>query len=429
MEPVTGSDGKDRLLALLTSSHQTLVYNIGTGQVEQEISGMDMKAVWNDRQAGQVYYTSQSSLKRFDPSAPSQSAETLATGVGTANAITKGKDGKIYLLTSGGVLVKYNPGNGKVERQKLDIPAQPIPINAILYGPDGKIWMGGYLAGGHAAYDPITGKTTRHPGLDQTESMVVKGKSIYLGIYPKGRFYVYDSEKPWDAASGNPRKLGAIEGQGRSFAMLDVPGHDLVVFGMIPEYGKLGGALVTYHSAKDQLVSHGAVVPSQAIASLVMADSLVLGGTTISGGLGIRPAAREAVIFGWNVRENKKEFEVVPVPGAAAVTCMIQGPDGNVWGIAGGVLFIFDTGKREVIASRRLFEVPPLTSHVWRGATMVLHPSGDVYGTGNDQLFRIDGKTHDFTVLAKGASLLAMDKDGHLYFRKARELWRYTIEK
>ncbi|MOA24882.1 hypothetical protein D3C78_1455800 [compost metagenome] len=58
----------------------------------------------------------------------------------------------------------------------------------------------------------------------------------------------------------------------------------------------------------------------------------------------------------------------------------------------------------------------------------MLHPSGEVYGTGNNHLFKIDPKTKTHTNLVKGASLLAMDKDGNLYFRRTKELWRYSID-
>ncbi|MEQ7800350.1 hypothetical protein ABDJ41_11140 [Pedobacter sp. ASV1-7] len=427
LELVNGRDGVDRLLVLLTSGRQTLVYNLKTHQVEQEIEGMDMKMVWDDKANDRVFYTSKFNLMSFNPAVSVSFAKTLAAGIGTANAITMGQDGKIHILTDKGILVKYNTENGKVKTQKLAIPQQAIPINAILYGPDEKIWMGGYLAGGHATYDPVTGKNTRYEGLDQTEGMAVQEKFIYFGIYPKGRFYVYNTDEKWNPDANNPRKIGEIEGQSRSFAILSIPDQQKMVFGMIPDYGKLGGALLVYDKASDKLSSYGKVISMQSISSLVKTTDLVLGGTTISGGLGVKPVAKEAVLFGWNMDTNRKEFELVPVPGASAITCLINGPDGNVWGIAGGMLFIFDTEKREVISTHKLYDVPPLTSHVWRGGTLVIHPSGEVYGTGNDHLFKIDPKTKTPTILVKGASLLAMDKDGNLYFRRTKELWQYKV--
>lgn len=146
LELVNGKDGVDRLLVLLTSGRQTLVYNLQTHKVEQEIEAMDMKMVCNDKVNGKVFYTSKSNLMCFDPASPVLLAKTLAPTIGAANAIAMGQDRIIYVLTEKGTLVKYNPGNGKVESQILAIPQQAIPINAILYGPDEKygwadIWL------------------------------------------------------------------------------------------------------------------------------------------------------------------------------------------------------------------------------------------------------------------------------------------------
>src|SRR5690606_21309417 len=106
--------------------------------------------------------------------------------------------------------------------------------------------MGGYLAGGYATYNPETGENKEYKGLHQTEGMSFQGKDIYFGIYPKGRFYRYDTQKEWNIEDKNPLKIGEIEGQSRSFAVLSVEAQRKMFFGMIPEYGKLGGAFVEY---------------------------------------------------------------------------------------------------------------------------------------------------------------------------------------
>jgi len=246
LELVPGKNGEDRLLVLLTAGHQTLVYNLKTKQFEQEIEGMDMKAVLPDPKKQVVYYTSNKKLMKFDPTKPVSEAKELADDIGSANAFIFGGKNKLYALNSGANLIKYDLITGSIDKIKLNIPPQPIPINALLYGPDEKIWMGGYLAGGHATYDPQTGKSTKLPGLDQTEGMAVSGDKIFFGIYPKGRFYMYDSKKDWDVKNNNPVMIGEVEGQSRAFAVLPANfGEDKkVFFGMVPEYGKCGGSLV-----------------------------------------------------------------------------------------------------------------------------------------------------------------------------------------
>ncbi|MRX46584.1 ligand-binding sensor domain-containing protein [Pedobacter puniceum] len=425
LEIVPGKNGSDRLLALLTAGSTTLVYNLKTKQIEQEIQDIDMKAVASDQKGKAAFYTAKGSLMSFNASKSVSLAEKLLADVGTANAIKIIKD-DVYILTSGANLVKYSLKNKTSEKTKLAIPAQPIPINALLYGPDGNIWMGGYLAGGHATYHPVSGQKSRLSGLDQTEGMASQGENIYFGIYPKGKFYQYHTQQKWDLKANNPKKLGEIEGQSRSFAVLSIPERQQMVFGMIPEYGKLGGALITLDVKTQELKAFHEPIKQQAISSLAYTGKEILVGTTISGGLGIMPATKEAVLFSWDLDKNQKTHQIIPVAGATAITCLINGPDGYIWGVADGTLFIYDATQRVVLSTHKLYDFPPFKSHIWRSAFLTIHPSGMIYGTGNNHFFKLDPKTKEVTILDKGASLLAMDASGNIYFRKNTDLWKYT---
>lgn len=423
LEIVAGKDGNDRLLALLTAGNITLVYNLKTKKVEQEITDMDMKAVSSSANK-EVFYTGKTNLYSLDPTKAVSSAKQLATNVGSANAFYWGKDQNLYFITAMANLVQYNPKTKKHSNTKLQIPPQPIPINAIMVGPDQKIWTGGYLAGGHATYDPISKRNTKYLGLDQTEGMAIYGDQIYFGIYPKGRFYAYNTKQNWDVAKNNPRKLGEIEGQSRAFAVLSLPEKQKMFFGTIPEYGKLGGALISYDVVKDELKAHENIIPNQAIASLINDKDLVIAGTTVSGGLGVKATTKEAILFGWDMAKNAKTFSIVPVPGAAAITCLIK-VNGHIWGMADGNLFVFNVAEQKVISVKKLYDYPPLGSHIWRSAFLVKHPNGQIYGTDNNLLFKIDPATQNYTEIAKDAALLVVDAKGTLYFKRKTELWSY----
>ena len=54
------------------------------------------------------------------------------------------------------------------------------------------------------------------------------------------------------------------------------------------------------------------------------------------------------------------------------------GPDGNVWGMASGTIFVFDSLAKKVIRSKQIYEAGVLKSHVWRDAFLVLHTSGKI---------------------------------------------------
>lgn len=425
LEIVPGIDGNDRLFALITNGSITLVYNLKTREFEQEIEGMDMRAIVGENSGKAVYYTSKSNLKRFDPAKLESTAQVLGEDMGTSLAFKIAEDGKVLFLTSGANLFTFNPADNSLEKTKLQIPGQPIPIHSLLTAPDGKIWSGGYLAGGNATFDPKTGTHTFLPGLDQTEAMTVQGDQLFFGIYPKGKFYVYDMKAEWKPKEGNPKFLGQKEGQSRAFAQVSIPERKKVVFGMIPEYGKLGGAMATYDLAMEDLKFYESPIDKQAIASLAFTGDYVLGGTTISGGLGKAPETKEAVLFGWDPATGEKLFDTVPVQGASALTGIIKGPDGNFWGMGDGTLFIFDPVKKEVVSTKKLYEFPPFKSHIWRSAFLVLHPDGNIYGTDWEKLFILNPQTLEVTQLAKDAALLVMGQDGTLYFKRGTELWSY----
>ncbi|MCE7056258.1 hypothetical protein LZF95_16365 [Algoriphagus sp. AGSA1] len=425
LEIVPGIDGNDRLFVLLTNGSVTLVYNLKSGEFEQEIERMDMRSITGVPSGDAVYYTSGGSLKRFDPAFSEANAEVLEDEVGTANAFSMGNEGEVYVLTSGANLIKYDPKSRRFDKTKLNVPGQPIPIQSLMYGPDGNIWSGGYLAGGNATYNPLTGEHRFLPGLDQTEGMSYQEDKIYFGVYPKGKFYEYDIRIPWDPKGGNPRMLGQIPNQSRSFAQVSIPEKEMVVFGMIPEYGKLGGALITYDLNSDELKGHPSPVDSQAISGLIYTGEYVLVGTTISGGLGIKPTTTEAVLVGWDPETGKKLFQTVPIPGASALTGFIKGPDGNIWGMGDGTLFKFDPIGRKVVNTHKMYEFPEFKSHIWRSSFLILHPDGHVYGTDNKKLFRIDPKSMILTELSDKAGLLVMDNQGTLFFRRGTDLWSF----
>ncbi|MNT54457.1 hypothetical protein D3C72_1916220 [compost metagenome] len=84
---------------------------------------------------------------------------------------------------------------------------------------------------------------------------------------------------------------------------------------------------------------------------------------------------------------------------------------------------------RKVISSHKLFELTAQqkNSAVWRDVNLVIHPSGQVYSTGNGRLFHIDPQSKKARIISeKPAFFVSMDKQGILYFRDGKDLWSYT---
>ena len=410
----------------MTNVSHTLVYNLKTRQIERTLGDMNVKAAIASPDGQKLWYDDGSQLSSIDLNKPGESPTSITRCIG-ANASRWMEDGSLCVLTRYGQLLSFDPTANKSQMRQLSIPPQPVPIQSIALGPDGKIWMGGFLAGGTASYDPASGKSELFHGMSQIENFGVLDGKMYLGIYPHARLYEFDPAKAWSA--DNPRKFATVEGQSRPVAMLGVPGLGKVFIGMVPEYGILGGHLLSYEPKTDSLTDHGEVVAKQSVVSLVYSHGLIVGGTSITGGLGINPTEKQAKLFGWDPGAGKKLFEIVPVPAATAITCLCIGPDQNIWGMADGTLFIFDLLSGKILSNHELLKLDYAARNynVWRDAFLVVQPSGRVYLTLDDKFFTIDPATKSATMLRdKGAQLLAMDRTGRLYFRDTINLWQYT---
>ncbi|RRN77972.1 hypothetical protein EIM50_16885 [Pseudoxanthomonas sp. SGD-10] len=421
-----GLDGGDRLLAWVTDTkdREILVYNLRTGEIEQVMETLDAYSIVKSNNSNDVYFTANNKLYKNDLTKIGQSSTYIAD-CNQAKEMRWGKDGLLHIVTRYAEVKRYNPATGVMSSEKIEVAPQPYGIQTLIAGPDGRIWSSGFLRGGNAAYNPKTGESVMYNGLGQAEGMVSHGNNIYFGVYPKARIYTYDVTKPWNEAAKNPKLIGSVDEQDRPFATASLPDKNLVYFGTVSGYGKLGGALVEYDIQQDKIETFTNVVKNHSVVSLLYNNGLIWGGTTIFGGLGARPTETEGKVFAWDVNKKQKLFEFTPVAGTMAITCLAQGPNGKIWGFADGVIFVFDPLTRKVEKTKKLFEVDKNTTHIWRIGFLQFHPNGKMYGTANGSLFSIN--PHDMTVeiLKKGVGLLAMDKEGTFYIRDSENLWSY----
>lgn len=421
--------GGDRLLATVTDIGKTLIYNLKTGVLEREEDKFTVRSAIKSPAGTKMFYGDDTNYFSVDLSASGESKQTIGRFAGILASQWVSPD-TLYLFNRRGQLIKYNSTDNTSSSVLFSIPPQPISINAISVGPDGKIWTGGYLSGSNAAYDPATGKSAEYRGMSQTEGVTLHGTDMYFGIYPHGRLYRFNTTKPWSTQDNNPKLIAKIPEQSRFFAGTALPGQNKLFFGSVPEYGLLGGALVEYDVLSEKIETFKNVVPKLSIVSLVNSGGYVFGGTSVWGGLGIQPDKNEASLFVWDPVQKKKTFELIPVENAKAITSLMNGPDGNIWGMADGVLFIFNPLTQKVISTHSVYEVNEERKKraVWHEVSMVIHPSGDVYGTGGGKLFKINPNTKSVTTILSPASKLSMEKNGTFYFSRGKDLWQYKLK-
>ncbi len=424
----------EQLWAELHPSHHTLVFNRRTRAViaELEITGLYQPiASAPSPHDGKIYYVQSGQLKAFDPAQPQRTPSAIMP-VHSAQAMAWLEAGpELTLFTQTGELVRYDPRTGRNEVIAVKSPAEPSLIHSIAHGPKGRIWMGAYLSGGAAYFDPASGQTTEFKGISQAEQIVALGTKLYFGLYPRARIFEFDPEKAWDPTNGNPRSIAILPEQSRPMAMLGVPELGKIFIGTVPEYGKLGGMLAVWDVAKRELETFPNLVPRQSIASLAYADGLVIGGTTIEGGLGVPPVEKEGRLFLWDPASKKIVFETTPVPTKGIVSGLTVMKNAAVWGFAQGALFEFDLKARRVTQAREQFQPHFADRAMWQDANLVVHPDGSVYGVEDNRFVRIDGRTGQVTVLREGLEKkhtrpIAMDAAGRVYFSDGINLWRYV---
>lgn len=448
-----------KLFIKLDPNYRMLVMDIQTGEIEAEMTVHSRGVSPLSPDGKVVYYTNGGILYAYN--LETKTSERVKVGGNDvdfkANAI-----GWNYVRLSDpdfpgdtlfgfvgnyeGKAFKYNSQTNSLKTFTISLPKQPTDIFHVGSGPDGNIYSSGYLSGGMGVYSPVTAKKVQYTGLGQVEGMTTIGQKMYFGVYPHARIYEYDLSKPWQR-NINPKLLFDLYGeeQDRPVAMVGLEEKGKLFIGTVPDYGRLGGALSVYDFASGKLDIYRNIVENQSVISLAYKNGKVYAGTSIYGGIGQDPVEKEAKLFVWDVERGEKTFETVPVPGETVIRALTIGPDGNIWGLAEGTLFIFDPETNMVIYKEDKFSDVQVSfesasldieaTSTRGGAHLDLGKDGYIYGTADGKFFKIHPYTKNVTVLREQESFrLAQDRMGNFYFKNGpaipygNTLWRYTIE-
>ncbi|MCW3818440.1 hypothetical protein ONA91_28760 [Micromonospora sp. DR5-3] len=306
-----------------------------------------------------------------------------------------------------------------------DLEGAPNPIQAMGTGPDGSVYVGGFLSPpGMARFDPAHDAMSLLAGAGQVEGFGIRGDHLLYGRYPDGNLLSFDTTRPW-AYGSNPAPRAVLgDEQQRAQAFVDL--GETVAVGSIPRAGRLGGALSFWTPSTGAVQTYRDVVPQQSVVSLVEHDGLLYGGTSINGGYGIEPTATEAELFVFDPRTRQVVKRVVPAPGGSALNALVVDAAGIIWGLSDGTLFTFDPATRTVTRSEQLFPKEPTMYGNERG--LVAGDDGFFYASVSDSLWRIDPTTWDVVELASGrVAFLTKGGDGNLYYGRVSRLYRWNF--
>ena len=423
---VEGLPDGDRLFATATGYGKNLAYNLDSRVFEGEYREFSAKTVQKSSFNNEIYYSLGGKLFGHDITKPRGAMISIFNPRSNAIAAKVFSDGTYAALTSAGDVLLYNSSHCLKSESKLTVQGLPIKLNVLHKGPDNRMWTGGYLAGTNAAYNPANNESIVYKGLNQTESIGTLNNKIYFGTYTGSRFYVHDTSQPWDNIN-SPKYLGTVDGQDRPFGGIGIQEKNKVFFGTVPDYGKNGGVLVEIDGSSGN-VSSFKPVPNQSVITLAYQDGKLFGGTSIWGGLGIQATETEAKLFVWDIDGKTKIAEITPVENAKAITCLINGNDGNIWGIAAGYLFKINPQTHTVISKNKIYN-DTRSSHLWRPDHLILNPKNNrYYGIINAQLFRLSVDGLSAEMLGKTGQYLVLGPDNEMYYYNNAELWKMSID-
>ena len=343
-------------------------------------------------------------------------------------------DGRQFSLASNRILRIQNPLTKEEKEIALQYEASGAYIFVIGLGPDGRIYGSSMLPLRLFVYDCENSLLTNLGSAAFSDGEIyslgtLDGK-LYLCSYPGARISVYDPKRPLrfgNKEDDNPRDLGPLGGeQDRPRTMIAGP-HGKIYIGSYPDYGLLGGAISVYDPKKDEKRVYRHIVQNQSIASLAYIEKLdlIAAGTSVRGGAGTYAVEKEAKFILWDPKEEKKIFEIIPVPEAKTILSLAVGIDGKLYGITNNEkVFVFDAEKREV---KKVFDLEfkePVE------ISLQLGPDGKLYGLSKEAIFFIDPKNDQASLLAKppvpidsGMAMLGRK----IYFGSGANLFEFEI--
>jgi outer membrane protein assembly factor BamB len=343
-------------------------------------------------------------------------------------------DGRVFHPIENNILRIENPVTKERKEISLQYEAAGSFIFVVGTGPDGKIYGSSMLPLRLFVYDPEKdslanlGRASLWPG--EVYSLGSLDGKLYLCSYPGARLSVYDPKRPLqfgEEEDANPRDLGPMgEELYRPRAMIAGP-HGRVYIGGYPDYGLLGGAIGVYDPMKNEKRVYRHIIRNQSIASLAYIEKhdLIAAGGSILGGTGTHAVEKEAKLMLWDPKEEKKIFEIVPVPGAKTILSLAATAEGWLYGITDNEkVFVFEPDKKEI---RKIFD---LGFKDPREISLQVGPDSRLYGLAKEAIFFIDPKNDQVTLVVEpsipihsGMAMLGRK----IYFGSRANLWEFEI--
>ena len=352
-----------------------------------------------------------------------------------------GKQPIIYTLQAYGNLQKIDLGGSTVNTQ-LTLQAGPQTIESLASAPDGRIYMGGYLASIGAVYNPSNNVATTITGIEQVEGIGYYNGKMYLGCYSGATVRSVNANFGQTLTTvAADASTFTVPGQDRPFVIV---GGDNLYVGTVPKIGENGGAIsinkgtgtTQYMITADQfsidtdnLQSVAGIAPFK-----VNGNEWFYVGSNVSGGTNAASMGEQAVITLFDQDRNvvnKNTMADMAAPGVTiaekpkSIGHLIYSPDdGLIYGATMQSIFAIDPKINKIIRYKQI--APNAGYSTWNPAPVQLGPKGFLYTGIGGNLTLVNPKNFENYVVISGAgsSLMAVGGDNAVYYAKATSVYR-----
>lgn len=326
-------------------------------------------------------------------------------------------------ITQQGNLFKYNTQTGYIKLYKTCIPGEPTKLNAIAIDDYNNIYVSGYLCGGIAKINAMTGEKKEFTNevlgygqqLPQCDRIIPDGQFIYFSTYPDCQLWRFDKTKKWDKLNGTPKIVySAYEfgEQDRGVTSLLIKEKHLIAIGTVPKYSLYGGSLTLFNTEIQKGTTYYNLSKDQSITALEYIDGIIYIGTHIAGGHGSPPTQSSPKIIAFDINNKNVLWETKIEIGAYGITSLLSQPNSNfLWGTADGNIFCFDRMAKQISFMKKIVMDECFHEHKWRDGQLSLMSKDELIGIIYKTLFKLNFKTKKIELLFNGGKWLASCKE------------------
>lgn len=415
------------------------LYDLAAGAWVHTVEGAAGLDVTPPGPDGRVWFFKQfeagsAELIAFDPVSRSEERTGLKAYGRIVNTRGIGWDGdSVVGLFWRGMMFRHNTATGENQMLRSTVAGQPTPILALASGPPGTVYAGGFLQGGISTVSTQDGAAT-YNRFSQVEALLPTQRGLVIGAYPDARVYRWDQNEDWysseysdEAPSGteNPVKFLDLKPnvQSRPQGLAEVAGK--LVIGSTPSGDTLGGTLSVLDGQTGAVVRlMDDFVVDEGITSLAAGErDVVFGSTTVAGGLSTTPPTQDrATVFAYDVKRNKKLWEVNPSAAAKTISAVAVDDCGRLWAVVDGDVLQLDPRTGRTIRTLDTF-----AGHTGAGQLAFDDRGRTLYAlVGGSKVVEVDTGNGRWKPLFEQQALRMVYNDGELIFSRDAELiaWR-----